>query len=198
MKQRDGLNGVPCAVLFVVLVLPWVSQAQTVLTDTPLAPIEAQRARPRLRLGLGGGGSGLVTDSLTGYRTGFGGVGFGFDVEVQLADRFAVYARFAADTIILNTTGYGAVLGEVAVDRFSLAAGLGLMASLNVPVLRSPTTGTFLTVPIVLGITPLGRLDTSVSRQGLHIWVEGAPVVPLDGKGTLGGYGGLKLGYIWG
>jgi hypothetical protein len=181
--------------------------ATSAVPDQPpgLSPLlVAKRSKPRVRLGLGGAGGGgyfwasgrpfvhsLARRDVTG-----GGAGFAFDIGLQINDRFAVYVHGAVDTILFANSLLGAVLGEVGYDTVSLATGVGVMGILNTPILSRGESRTLLALPVVLGITPFGRSESSMRRSGFHIWLEGAVRIEL-GRSSVGPYFGLKLGYVW-
>jgi hypothetical protein len=185
--------------VFLALLVPQVAAAQQ--NDTPgwdEAPIEERRAEPRVRAGLGAGGGATITNSLRGQVSLVGGGGIGFELGVQLMDRYSLYARVVADTLIGTTVGYGAVLGEVGFDHFSVATGVGLMGLLSFGIFGSGGSASFIAIPIVFGFTPSDRPDTSLTRGGFHLWLDGAFAISLDGRLNLAGSLGLKLGYLWG
>jgi hypothetical protein len=112
------------------------------------------------------------------------------ELGVQLGDRFSVLAR--GEAMPFNGSVDAAVLGEIGVERFSVAAGAGAMVRFF---------GTFKGIPyaffpLVLGVTPFGRADTDVALRGLHVWLEGD--VFLTNSGLVPGFGGsLNAGFAW-
>jgi hypothetical protein len=172
--------------------------AALLMAGTSEASALEDRDQRRLRAGIGGGGGGWVATSSGGG----GGLGLGFDLGGQLNDRFALYARVAADTLILTTWMYGAVVGEVDFEHVTLGTGVGLMGNFSFPIFGSGSSASYVAFPIVLGITPSTRDDAAVRHTGFHIWVEsvfGAPLSsgrPTETRG-FGWYGGIKFGYVW-
>jgi hypothetical protein len=166
------------------------------------ALIARQRANWRLRLGIGGGFAKWVATNPDHLNEG-GGLGFGLDFGVQLNDRFALYARGAAETILFTSSAYGAVVGEVGFDHLSIGTGVGWMGTQVAGLFYgSGRSAGYLAIPIVLGITPGAREGAAVRRTGFHIWVDAVLGVPLgatrpgDERG-LGWYGSIKFGYVW-
>jgi hypothetical protein len=163
--------------------------------------VRDQRNEPRLRAGIGLG-FGLESFGSGGAGGGFGLVG---EVGLQVNDRWAVYLRTTAETALLVGSASAAVLAEVGFDRLSVSTGFGGTAAyFVVPGGGTSAAPVGLLIPLVVGITPVGRADDSVARRGVHLWLEGDLTFQVGGTTVLGGRpfrpgGGASLfvGYVW-